>query len=255
VDAFAPPSPTALKPKVVIVGDSTAAEYGADRYPQMGWGQVLKCYLDDTVPVLDLARGGRSSKSFIAEGFFSDMIKAVEPGDVVLIQWGINDASRGRPERFVDPDEDFRNYLMTYVMAVRARNAHPVLLTPSPAVSFLDGKALDERAEYGAIVRQTAADARVPLIDVAAEGRALFDQLGERASRRLYLYYSPEDRVPRFPKGWADNVHFSEAGARTIAAIVARGLKGQGLSISHRVLDGTDPTRPQPVIGDARCAR
>ena len=51
-----------------IAGDSTAAAYKMNRYPQSGWGQFLGCALDETIAVRNHAIGGRSTKTFIEEG-------------------------------------------------------------------------------------------------------------------------------------------------------------------------------------------
>ena len=56
---------------IFIVGDSTASAYGPEHYPRMGWGQVLGDFYTGDINTIDLARSGRSAKSFIDEGFFA----------------------------------------------------------------------------------------------------------------------------------------------------------------------------------------
>ena len=240
-------------PKIFIVGDSTAADYAPDRYPQMGWGQVLKCRLEEGVTVVNLARGGRSSKSFIAEGLFSDIVKQVAPGDTVLIQFGHNDANVGSPERFTDPESDFRENLRAYVAVVRARSAVPVLITPVTRRVFVAGQATESHAAYSRAVRAVAAQTRTPLIDLSVSSRALLNRLGEERTERYYLNLWPEDRVARFPQGVTDNTHFSETGARAMAALVAAGLKQSGAPVGARVRAGPDAKAPQPVLGGPAC--
>ena len=239
--------------KIVIVADSTAAEYGPDRYPQLGWGQVLKCRLDGEVGVLNLARGGRSSKSYIAEGFFSDMVKQVTPGDTVLIQFGHNDSAEGRPERYTDPATDFRENLRAYVAVVRARSAVPVLITPVAIRRFVNGHAVDAHGAYARAVREVAAATGTPLIDLSESSRALIDRLGEAPSRRYFLHYTAADRIARFPQGVADDVHFSETGARAIAALVADGLRASGAPVAAHVRPGPPADAPQRVLGRPDC--
>ena len=53
---------------VFTVGDSTMAPYDTTNNPQRGWGQMLQQFFNSDVTVVDAARGGRSSKSFITEG-------------------------------------------------------------------------------------------------------------------------------------------------------------------------------------------
>ncbi|MCA9208663.1 MAG: hypothetical protein KDA55_09925, partial [Planctomycetales bacterium] len=54
--------------RVAIIGDSTVASYPnppADRPDLTGWGQVFGEFFDERVVVLNHARSGRSSKSFL----------------------------------------------------------------------------------------------------------------------------------------------------------------------------------------------
>ena len=90
-------------PRIVIASDSTAANYSPSQYPQMGWGMVLKCSLDPTVEVVNLARGGRSTKTFIEEGLWDQLVAQLRPGDTVLIQFGHNDADTKKIARFLSP--------------------------------------------------------------------------------------------------------------------------------------------------------
>ena len=98
------PSHAAHRPpvQVFIAGDSTAAEYGPERYPQLGWGMVLPCAFDRDVTVRNIAKGGRSTKSFISQGFFGRIERDIRAGDVLLIQFGHNDAKSDDPVRATD---------------------------------------------------------------------------------------------------------------------------------------------------------
>jgi lysophospholipase L1-like esterase len=60
-------------------------------------------YFDPTrVNVVNRARGGRSSRTFVTEGLWDQLMASVKPGDIVLIQFGhndggaINDTNRAR---------------------------------------------------------------------------------------------------------------------------------------------------------------
>lgn len=117
-------------PRIVIASDSTAANYSPSQYPQMGWGMVLKCSLDPTVEVVNLARGGRSTKTFIEEGLWDQLVAQLRPGDTVLIQFGHNDADTKKIVRFTDPNGAYEVNLRRFVADARAKQATPVLVTP-----------------------------------------------------------------------------------------------------------------------------
>src|SRR5210317_1557647 len=111
---FAPVSP-ALARNIFIVGDSTASEYGPESYPRMGWGQVLGDFYDDEVVVFDMARSGRSAKSFIDEGFFAELENELGAEDILLIQFGHNDQKAHSPERYAPAETFFKEYLHKYI--------------------------------------------------------------------------------------------------------------------------------------------
>src|ERR1035438_4067289 len=77
-------------PTLWIAGDSTAARGAGEM--QQGWAVPFADYFDATkVNVANRARGGRSSRTFVSEGLWAQMLADVKPGDVVLIQFGHND--------------------------------------------------------------------------------------------------------------------------------------------------------------------
>jgi lysophospholipase L1-like esterase len=238
-------SPATAEPRIVIASDSTAANYGADRYPQMGWGMVLKCSLDPTVQVVNLARGGRSTKTFIEEGLWDQLVAQLQPGDTVLIQFGHNDADTKKMERHTDPNGAYDVNLRRFVADVRAKKATPVLVTPIARWMWENGEPKDAHGPYTATIQRVAKDLKVPLVDLDGDMMAALKARGELASQRLYLQYKPYDQVARYPDGISDDTHINEQGARLGAALVATRLAGLKLPISRHV-------RPASVAGQPR---
>jgi len=77
-------------PTVFIASDSTAAK---DSGPILGWGEPFHDYFDPAkINVVNRARAGRSSRTFITEGLWDGLLADVKAGDFVLIQFGHNDA-------------------------------------------------------------------------------------------------------------------------------------------------------------------
>lgn len=241
----APAVAAPLAQRVVIASDSTAAPYGPERYPQMGWGMVLRCSLDPGVEVLNLARGGRSTRTFLEEGLWSVLLAGLKPGDTVLIQFGHNDADTVKIERFTDPNGAFGDNLRRLVGDVRTAGATPVLVTPIAKHLFENGQVKDAHGPYAATIRAVAAQTATPLIDLNADSMAALQARGASAARGLYLFYKPQDRVARYPDGITDNTHVNEQGARLAAALVATRLEALGLPVSRRV-------QPASVAGQAR---
>jgi lysophospholipase L1-like esterase len=75
-----------------------------------------------------MARGGRSSKSFIAEGLWKKCLD-LKP-DYVLIQFGHNDQPGHGADRETDPNTTYRQFMTQYVDDARAAGIKPVLITP-----------------------------------------------------------------------------------------------------------------------------
>lgn len=195
--------------RVVLCGDSTMCEYPADR-PDRGWGQYLQGYFDDGVLVINLARGGRSTKTFRTDGLWEKAL-ATRP-TFVLIQFGHNDShAPDRPES-TDAATEFPANLRRYVSEARAAGATPILLTPVVRRVFnADGTLVGELRPYAEATRQVAAEMRVPLVDVQASSTALVESLGPEGSAAMAN--TPGDRT-----------HFNEHGAKTMADLVMREL-------------------------------
>src|ERR1700749_4928703 len=75
-------------PKILICSDSTTADYNASS-PLQGWGHFLGDYM--TAPVVNKARNGRSTRSFIREGLWAQLLAMASPGDFIVIEMGHND--------------------------------------------------------------------------------------------------------------------------------------------------------------------
>lgn len=239
--------------RLLIAGDSTAADYGPSRYPQMGWGMMLKCGLSPDVDVINLARGGRSTRTFLAEGLWDGLVHQLRPGDTVLIQFGHNDANRAKPERYAPADTVYRDNLLRFIHDARRAGATPVLLTPVARRSFENGRAKADFADYSAVVRAVAAETGAKLIDLEALSRAWLDRKGAEASKAYYLHYTADDGIAAYPEGIADDTHFSELGARGIAELVADALKDLDLPISEEVLDGRPDLKRFTPLGRSDC--
>ncbi|MBO9558671.1 MAG: rhamnogalacturonan acetylesterase [Caulobacter sp.] len=250
-DVPAPPAMAAPVARILIASDSTAANYGASAYPQMGWGMVLKCSLDPRVEVVNLARGGRSTKTFIEEGLWDGLLAKLQPGDTVLIQFGHNDADRVKIIRFTDPKGAYTANLTRFVADVRAKGGQPVLMTPIAKHVFEGDKVQETHGPYAEAVRAVAKATKTPLIDLDADMMGAQQAMGEPASRRLYLIYTPEDHVARYPTGNSDTTHINEGGARLAASLVAGRLAFLGLPVSTYVHPAS--TGVQPILGAPRC--
>lgn len=222
--------------RIVIAGDSTASEYDASRWPRRGWGQELASYLDASVDVSNRAQSGRSARSFMAQGWIYDVARDLRPGDLLLIQFGHNDAKFDDPARYDEPQKAFPSWLMQYVDLARRSGATPVLLTPVARRHFVDGQPRDLHGPYAEAVRALARTQQVALVDLNLSSLRWLAGLGEDASRDFYLH------VPA--QGLKDNTHFHQRGAAAVACLVLRDLVQQQLLPATRLRRDVDCGQP-----------
>ena len=247
-------APRALPPaRIFIASDSTAQDYRPDKYPLSGWGSMLRCAVGPEVTVVNRAIGGRSTKSFMAEGRLDAIAKDLQPGDTLLIQFGHNDANQAKPERYT-PVPEYEANLARYIAVARAAKAKPVLLTPVTRGAFKDGHVTPSFPTYSDAARRVAKREHVPLIDLAQLSERWIDGVGADASRVYYLHYAKGEGLPGYTDAVADDTHFSELGARRIADLIAGGLTKTHLPIARHVLKDRPALRRATPAGGPSCA-
>ncbi|GGK85524.1 rhamnogalacturonan acetylesterase [Rufibacter glacialis] len=232
--------------RVYLIGDSTVADYsdydGEDylnkRYPVMGWGQVFQPFLRpdslsqlrnlikaDSVQLLDKARGGRSTRTFFEEGRWAQVYQALKKNDVVMIQFGHNDAAVDKPERYVTL-QGYKEFLRLYVTQTREKGALPILLTPvTRNYPWKDGKIGNVHGEYPQAVKDVAKELNVRLIDLQQRSIDSFSAKGQEYVTNTYFMNLPPGKYKNYPEGQKDNTHFQPEGAKEVARLVFEGMK------------------------------
>ena len=194
--------------KIVLAGDSTVNDEG-------GWGPGFRASFGPDVEVINLAKNGRSSKSFRDEGLWAPAL-AAKP-NFILLQFGHNDVPGKGPDRETDAPTTYRENLARYVDEARAIGAEPVLVTSIVRRNFApDGKLkVDSLAPYVEAVRALAAEKKVPLIDLYALTREQAEKLGPAGCEEIGAL--DKDGKP-------DHTHLGPKGRQEIGAMAAREL-------------------------------
>lgn len=222
------------KIKIFLAGDSTIAIKDTKAFPETGWGMPFVQFWDSTVTVVNKAKNGRSTKTFLSEGLWKSIMDEAKEGDYVIIQFGHNDESVEKKERYATPDT-FKMNLARFIKETREKKAIPILFTPVSRRKFdKDGNAVETHKEYSALTREVAKEHNVLFIDLDEKSRALYQQFGPENSKLLFLQLQPGEH-PNYPEGKNDNTHFNELGARLIAQIVLKELKGLNIELTDRV--------------------
>lgn len=221
-------------PVLFLVGNSTMRNgtRGDGSNGQWGWGYYASKYFDaKQITVENQALGGMSTRTFYTD-LWPAVREALKPGDWVIVSIGHNDngeffdAKRARAViPGVDPDTcyigfnqrtqrqdtvySYGTYLRKYIYEIRAKGAHPILmsLTPRDAYDEKTGKIVRKpQTEWGAYI---AAVEGVPFVD-----------LNERSGQKLDSYSPWKEKYHFF----GDKIHTSKFGAEMNACSAAEGL-------------------------------
>ncbi len=200
------------------VKDSVTGETFEEPFLERGWGQLLPEFLTSGALVVNHAKNGRSTRTFVEEGWWSKIIDNVQPGDFVIMQFGHNDSSVAKGERYTNPVQ-FRLNFIAFVDEIRAKGGVPVLCTPVARRKFnKEGVLESTHGVYPDIIRTVAREKKTALIDMEKLTSDWLQSAGVETSAKFFHKYPPG--VSRlYPNGLDDNTHYNEAGARTVAKI------------------------------------
>lgn len=215
--------PSQRRIAIYCAGDSTMADKDTtDGKPERGWGMYLHEFFADGVVIRNLAQNGRSTRTFIEEGWWAKIVSELHSGDYVIIQFGHNDDMPSK-ESYTQPEE-YRGNLVRMVQEVRSKGGIPVLCTPVARRKFKAGGVLEDTHTYPHIVREVARDEGVPFVDMLQLTTEWLVNFGDQPSIRFFMNFHPGEH-PRYPKGITDNTHYTEAGARKVASLFVDAFK------------------------------
>lgn len=258
-------------PSIILIGDSTVRNghddgQGKGAQGQWGWGNPLAAHVDAArVNLVNRAVGGLSSRTYMSSGHWERTLALVKPGDVVIMQFGHNDASpvnddkraRGTIRGVGDDSTEIDNlltgkretvhsygwYLRKYIADTRAKGATPVVasLVPRKAWSDDGGKVRRNRSDYAGWAAEVARSEQVGFIDLNEIVAGRYDAMGRDAVMALFPATVPDERV-----------HTNWAGAVLNAQVVALELAKLGDPRMNIFLKPLDDVRP---VVDVRTVR
>ena len=219
-----------LHPALFLVGDSImqTGSGNGDRGP-WGWGSEIGAFFDPAkIHVYNEARGGRSSRSYIEEGWWTNILDRMQSGDFVIVQFGHNDSanSKNYPNRATITgagDETIQLgiatnkaivhsygwYLRQYVADAKAKGATPIICSPVPRNSWTNGKI---KRGFDGYARWAA--------DAAKAGGAFFIDLNTLAADRFDAF--GQEKTATY---FNDFQHTKKIGAKLNAQCVVEGIK------------------------------
>ncbi|MCC8187697.1 MAG: pectinesterase family protein [Bacteroides sp.] len=230
---------------VFMIGDSTMADKSLQgQNPERGWGHVLPGFFTEEIRVDNHAQNGRSSKSFIDEGRWENVISQVKKGDYVFIQFGHNDEKPDEARHTV-PGGSFEDNLRRFVRETREKEGIPVLFNSIVRRNFVANEnavleddmqieatgsdteegltLIDTHGAYLDAPRRVAEELGVAFIDMNRITHELVEGMGPEESKKLFVWVEP-NTIPLYPKGKEDNTHLNVYGARRIARLAVEAI-------------------------------
>lgn len=219
---------------IYIGGDSTVCNYyPLDSSAQAGWGQMLSKFVDTNVfQIRNMASSGQIARGFRDDGQFEAIMKYLKPGDLFILQFGINDTN----EKNSTTEAQFKQIMTDMVVRAKATGATVILSTPQGrATDFNSSNVHNSQGRwYRNATIQVAQEQGVRLVDLNVLSSQYFTSIGPNATLALYM---PNDTL-----------HPNREGATQLARIVAEQLSD--LLKNTPVVTPTNtpvPTRNTPV--------
>jgi lysophospholipase L1-like esterase len=223
-------------PTVYIAGDSTVTDQPGE--PTASWGQMLPVFFKPEVAIANHAESGETLKSFVTGLRLDKILSQIQPGDYLFMQFGHNDMKQNWPQTYVEPFTTHKAWLKVFIAEARRHGATPVLVTPMQRRNFVDGKIRNSLGDFPESVRQTAAEEKVPLIDLTKMSIAFYEALGP-------------DKAPLAFSGGRDATHHSNYGAYELAKCIVEGIRANNLPLAkfivsdYKTFDPSHPDSPE----------
>ena len=214
-----------------MAGDSTMANKKPENAPETGWGMVMQEFCSGKATVRNYALNGRSSKSYITVGHWSQIFDSLKKGDYVIIQFGHND-EKPDTARHTDPFTTYKQTIRKYIDDTRSKEGVPIVCSSIVRRHFDDtGHLKDTHGEYIIAAREVAEETNTAFIDMEALTRKLVSEAGPERSKEFFLFCEPGEYENR-PEGARDSTHLSAYGARKVAGLFAERVKELNLPLA-----------------------
>jgi len=247
------------KPVVFFTGDSTVKNADRDDDGMWGWASQAGTVFDESkITLVNAARAGRSTRSFIREGLWDKVYNSLQPGDFVTIQFGHNDICpiTDQKARGVIPgtedtlhvyhlDNDtyevvysFGWYLRKMIDDVREKGATPILVSLTPRNEWPGGKIERRDGSYGKWYREVVEQTGVTFIDMHNISADFLDKKfavsalpADKEKAKAAVTAIKEKAGAKYFK--KDHTHTSKLGAQMNAQSFAKGLRQSGSPLAQ----------------------
>ncbi|HKB90490.1 MAG TPA: rhamnogalacturonan acetylesterase, partial [Opitutaceae bacterium] len=210
---------------VYLLGDSTVCDQPLE--PWNSWGQMLTRFFKPGVAVANNAESGESLKSSLGAHRLDKVLSTMKPGDYLFVQYGHNDMKE--KGEGIGAFTSYKTDLKYFVTEARKRGGIPVVVTSMNRKNFdASGKITNTLGDYPEAVRQLAKEEQIPLIDLHAMSKTLYEAIG------------PKD----IAKAFQDGTHHNNYGSYELAKCMVEGIKADKLGLVKFIADDVSPFDP-----------
>ena len=244
---------------VFLCGNSTVVDQ--ENEPWASWGQIFPLWFNDKIAVCNVAESGLTAGTFLAQNRLEKILSMMKAGDYVFCEFGHNDEKEKGPG--TGAWYHYTVNLKKFVDEVRGKGGNIIFCTPTQR-RFFDGATIrNTHGDFPDAMKAVAQRENVPLIDLNASTKVLFETMGVEGSKKLLVHYKVGD-FPWMDRDFADNTHFNPFGAYEVSKLVVMGLKEmnsplvQYLRPEWQDFDPKNPDRaedfywPQSIYYDAK---
>lgn len=220
------------RPVVFLTGDSTVKNEDKKKDGMWGWGSQAYTVFDSTkCTVVNCAKAGRSTRTYLNEGRWDEVYNSIRPGDYVLIQFGhndIGDIDKNKERGTIATADDtchvyklasngqykviysFGWYLKKFIGDVKEKGGIPVLVSLTPRNEWPGGKVERRNDSYGKWYRDVVEATGVDFIDLHNITADALDKMGRKKAAKMFCH---------------DHTHSSLKGALLNAKGIAEGIR------------------------------
>jgi lysophospholipase L1-like esterase len=218
-------------PTAFLLGDSTVCDQPTE--PWNSWGQMLPRFFKPGVAVSNQAESGETLQGALHAGRVAKVLGDMKKGDYLFVQFGHNDMKEKGAG--VGAFTTYKADLSKLVTDVREHGGTPVLVTSMNRKSFdSSGKIVNTLKDYPDAVRALAKEMNVPLIDLNAMSKTLYEAIGKA----------------NIDKAFVDGTHHNAYGSYELARCVIEGIRENKLDLAKSIVEDVptfEPSKPDPV--------
>jgi lysophospholipase L1-like esterase len=220
-------------PTVYLLGDSTMCDQSGE--PWNSWGQMFTRFLKPGIAVSNQAESGETADSSLKAHRLDKVLSTMRSGDYLFIEFGHNDMKEHGPG--IRPFTSYKTNLKKFVDGARSKGGIPVLITSVNRKTWnkkQPGVIANSFGQYPDAVRELAKEENVPLIDLNAMSKILYEALGPA----------------NLNKAFVDNTHHNAYGSYEIAKCIVLGIQQNKLDLAKFIVDDWqpfDPSHPDPI--------